>query len=44
MRAEVALEAVAAGATFVNDVSGGLADPEMVPAVAAAGIPYIAMH
>jgi dihydropteroate synthase len=44
MRAEVALEAVAAGATLVNDVSGGLADPEMVPAVAAAGVPYIAMH
>jgi len=44
MRAEVALAAVEAGATFVNDVSGGLADPEMVPAVAAAGVPYIAMH
>jgi len=44
MRAEVAREAIAAGATFVNDVSGGLADPDMAPAVAAARVPYIAMH
>lgn len=44
MRASVALAAVEAGARLVNDVSGGLADPEMLPAVAAAGVPYIAMH
>ncbi len=44
MRAEVAAAAVEAGAAIVNDVSGGLADPEMVPLVAAAGWPYIAMH
>jgi len=44
MRAEVAEEAVAAGASIVNDVSGGLADPAMVPFVAAAGVPYILMH
>jgi dihydropteroate synthase len=44
MRAEVALEAIAAGASIVNDVSGGLADPDMVPAVVASGVPYIAMH
>lgn len=44
MRAEVARQAVAAGAAIVNDVSGGLADPEMVPWVAEAGLPYIAMH
>ena len=29
---------------MVNDVSGGLADPGMVPLVAEAGVPYIAMH
>ena len=44
MRAEVAAAAVAAGATVVNDVSGGLADPEMLSTVAATGATYVAMH
>ncbi len=44
MRAAVARAAVDAGATIVNDVSGGLADPEMVPWVAADRLPFIAMH
>ncbi|WP_446446983.1 dihydropteroate synthase [Streptomyces bacillaris] len=44
MRARVAEQAVAAGAVLVNDVSGGLADPDMVPAVAAAGVPFVVMH
>jgi dihydropteroate synthase len=44
MRARVAEAAIAAGAGLVNDVSGGLADPGMVPFVAAAGVPYVAMH
>lgn len=44
MRAEVAEAALAAGATLVNDVSGGLADPRMLAVVAAAGAPYVAMH
>ena len=44
MRAEVAEAALAAGATIVNDVSGGLADPQMLPTVAAAGATYVAMH
>ena len=44
MRASVAEQAVAAGARLVNDVSGGLADPGMVPAVAAAGVPFVVMH
>jgi dihydropteroate synthase len=43
-RASVARAAVEAGAALVNDVSGGLADPEMLPYVAAAGVPYVAMH
>lgn len=43
-RAAVAAEAVAAGATIVNDVSGGLADPEMAAMVADAGVPWILMH
>jgi dihydropteroate synthase len=44
MRASVARAAVDAGATIVNDVSGGLADPGMVPWVAANRLPFIAMH
>ncbi|MEO3972280.1 dihydropteroate synthase [Streptomyces sp. CAU 1734] len=44
MRARVADRAVAAGAVLVNDVSGGLADPGMVAAVASAGVPFVVMH
>lgn len=43
-RAEVAREALAAGACLVNDVSGGLADPGMLPFLAQVEVPYIAMH
>ncbi len=43
-RSEVAVAALAAGARIVNDVSGGLADPEMAAAVADAGVPWILMH
>ena len=44
MRAEVAERALEAGARLVNDVSGGLADPQMPRLVAAAGVPYVVMH
>lgn len=44
MRAEVAEAALAAGATVVNDVSGGLADPRILDVVAATGVRYVAMH
>lgn len=44
MRAEVASRAVEAGAAYVNDVSGGLADPDMATAVAQAGCDVIVMH
>ncbi|MGW1892057.1 dihydropteroate synthase [Streptomyces sp. NPDC002004] len=44
MRASVAERAVAAGASLVNDVSGGLADPAMVRVVAEAGAPFVVMH
>ncbi|MGW0701943.1 dihydropteroate synthase [Streptomyces sp. NPDC002867] len=44
MRASVAEQAIAAGAVLVNDVSGGLADPRMVPAVAETGAPFVVMH
>jgi dihydropteroate synthase len=43
-RASVALAALEAGATIVNDVSGGLADPVMGKVVADAGCPWILMH
>jgi dihydropteroate synthase len=44
MRAEVAEAALAAGATVVNDVSGGLADPRILTVVAASEATYVAMH
>ncbi|SCK45304.1 Dihydropteroate synthase [Streptomyces sp. WMMB 714] len=44
MRASVAEAAVEAGAVMVNDVSGGLADPRMVPLVAEARVPFVVMH
>ncbi|WP_405428514.1 dihydropteroate synthase [Streptomyces erythrochromogenes] len=44
MRAAVARQAVEAGAVLINDVSGGLADPAMIPAVADCGVPFVLMH
>jgi dihydropteroate synthase len=44
MRSEVAAEALAAGATIVNDVSGGLADPRILDVVADSDATYICMH
>jgi dihydropteroate synthase len=43
-RAEVAESAIAAGASLVNDVSGGLADAGMAALVADAGVPWVLMH
>jgi dihydropteroate synthase len=43
-RASVAAAALEAGATVVNDVSGGLADPAMGKVVADAGCPWVLMH
>ncbi|GAA1741601.1 dihydropteroate synthase [Aeromicrobium alkaliterrae] len=44
MRASVAAAAWEAGASLVNDVSGGRADPEMLQVVADAGAPFVVMH
>jgi dihydropteroate synthase len=44
MRAEVAQAALSAGASIVNDVSGGLADPDILGVVAASRARYVAMH
>jgi dihydropteroate synthase len=44
MRAEVAVAALDAGAVVVNDVSGGLADPDILRVVAERDAAYVAMH
>ncbi|WP_246078899.1 dihydropteroate synthase [Modestobacter excelsi] len=43
-RADVAAAALEAGASLVNDVSGGLADAGMARLVADAGVPWVLMH
>ncbi|MDQ7821136.1 MAG: dihydropteroate synthase [Armatimonadota bacterium] len=43
-RAEVARQAVEAGAALVNDVSALRADPAMADVVAALGVPVVLMH
>lgn len=44
MRTSVAQACVERGAFLVNDVSGGLADPDMAAFVADSGVRYVAMH
>lgn len=44
MRAEVAHAGIRAGACIINDVSGGLADPEMFRTVAPGEADYVVMH
>ena len=44
MRSGVARAAVEAGATYINDVSGGLADAQMHQVAAELGTKYILMH
>lgn len=44
MRASTAEAALAAGASVVNDVSGGQSDPALPRLVASAGVPYVVMH
>ena len=41
---EVARAAVQAGASMVNDISGGDMDTEMISTVAALKVPYVCMH
>lgn len=43
-RATVADAALEAGASVINDVSGGLADPDMARVAAGAGVPWVLMH
>lgn len=44
MRAEVASRALEVGAAYINDVSGGLADPDMASVAADSGRDVILMH
>jgi len=44
MRASTARAAVIAGASIINDVSGGLADPAMLDTAAELKVPFITMH
>lgn len=42
--ADVAREAVQTGASMVNDISGGLLDPQMLTTVGRLRVPYVCMH
>lgn len=42
--ASVAYDAVKAGASIINDVSGGTMDTDMISTVGTLGVPYICMH
>jgi len=44
MRGHVAARALDEGAVLVNDVSGGLADPSMLPVLADSAAPCVLMH
>jgi dihydropteroate synthase len=41
---KVAKEAIAAGASIVNDVSAGTIDPDLLSTVAELSVPYVLMH
>ena len=43
-KAEVARQAVEAGASMINDVWGGQADPQVVDVAARTGVPIVLMH
>ena len=43
-RSKVAYEAVQAGASIINDISGGELDPMMFETVARLKVPYVVMH
>ncbi len=43
-RSSVAKACVAAGASMINDISGGMLDPKMIETVAGLHVPYVMMH
>lgn len=44
MNAATAAAAIEAGVRYVNDVSGGLADPDMLDVIAQSSVDYVLMH
>jgi len=44
MNAQTAAAMVDLGVPIINDVSGGLADPDMLPTIAATRVTYVMMH
>jgi len=44
LHAETAAKCLSAGADWINDISGGAHDPNMIPLVAEKQAPYICMH
>src|SRR5262249_50301327 len=40
----VAMEAINAGASLINDISAGSMDEDMIPSVATLNVPYVCMH
>ncbi len=42
--ASVARQGVAAGASLINDISGGMMDDDMLPTAGSLSVPYILMH
>ena len=42
--ASVAEKAIAAGARIINDVSGGMMDPDMLPFLGSVDVPFVCMH
>lgn len=43
-RSKVAMESINAGATLINDITGGNGDKQMFKTIADLGVPYILMH
>jgi len=44
IHSQIARQTVEAGASIVNDISGGNIDAEMIPTIGDLGVPYILMH
>jgi dihydropteroate synthase len=44
MNAETATAMIDLGVAIINDVSGGLADPDMLPALSSSSVRYVMMH
>ncbi|HRZ42153.1 MAG TPA: dihydropteroate synthase [Bacteroidales bacterium] len=43
-RSKIARDAIAAGASMINDISGGTLDPDMYATITELQVPYVVMH